>query len=83
MNLLEQMKHCRPHFDSPDGWYVLDYGSSWYIGLILNGFVQRTKKIGKVQLKGVNYFDRACLAVDERNSNSNYETDCHIPIVTN
>jgi len=65
-----------------DGWYVLGGCSTvWRIALILDGKVIRTKKIGKVKMRGTNYFDKACKVADERNEEKGYKVDCHLPML--
>ena len=83
MNYLEQMKKCSQRYDNENGWYVVSYGRFWYVGLIEGGYIQRSKKVGKVQCKGVNYFDRACDLADERNKKDGFApvNYCHIPRV--
>jgi hypothetical protein len=55
-------------------WHVASYrnNSLWYgfcrnYWYIVNMLTGRAKRIGRVKLRGVNYFDRACEVAKERN----------------
>ena len=82
MDLFEKIKRQRTIYDCQDGWYVETYNHCWCVVLIINGTIQRSKKIVKVKGKGVNYFDRACEVADKRNKQDYYrfekDTYCHI-----
>ena len=80
MTSLELLRLKIKQFDCPDGWYVLGgCHTSWYIGLIILGRVTRTKKIGRVGARKINYFDRACDIADQRNEDKGYKVNRHLP----
>ncbi len=67
-------------YKSCDGWYCETFGMMWYIVLIVDGYVKRSKKIGRVMAKKTNYFDDAAKLCDERNAKNGYKPELHIPI---